>query len=220
MASMSQANAGLTITFANGDQLEGDEAGDVASYTDGMTSVSGTLTTRRVTDSMGNAGSALNPNSNSLGVSGGSSSSQFDGQESWTFDWDVNASFTGIQFGSFTSSDSFKISSSSWVGLSGVIPGTTSSSYDSSSGTFTLTDYGTASSTDDNFDLAAISGGVALDLAIGDDVTIMYGGSNGAIIENISFSLTAVPEPSSATLFGLACFSFGFVKTLRRNRIA
>lgn len=189
------AKADLIITFANGDSLDGDGAGGTASYTDATTGVTGVLTTQEVTDFAGGAGAVLNANADSLGVAGGDVSNMFDGMESWTFSWNISSSFLGINFNSFTGTDSFTISSNDWIGLSGVVS-KGSSSYNSLAGAFTLTDFGTI----DNFTLADITGGPALDLAAGSNMKIAYAASSGAsTIQNITFA-TAVPEPNSLVL--------------------
>lgn len=190
------AKADLIVTFANGDSLDGDGAGVTASYTDATTGVTGVLTTQQVTDFAGVAGAVLNANADSLGVtSDAGANDMFDGMESWTFSWNISSNFLGINFNNFTGTDSFTISSNDWIGLSGVVPGP-SSSYNSLAGAFTLTDFGTS----DDFTLADITGGPALDLAAGSNVKIAYAASSGAsTIQNITFA-TAVPEPNSLIL--------------------
>lgn len=193
------AKADLIVTFENGFNLDGDGSGDTASFTDASTGVTGVLTTHEVTDFAGDSGAVLNANADSLGVAGGEENSMFDGKESWTFSWNISSSFLGINFNSFTGSDSFSIGSNDWIGLVGVVP-RGSSSYNASTGVFTLTD----SVRNDNFTLADITGGAALDLAAGSNIKIAFAASTGAsTIQNITFA-TAVPEPNFLILFAVS----------------
>jgi hypothetical protein len=123
-----------------------------------MTTVVGMLTSRAFTDTIGNLDNAavLNPNSGTLGVNstGSNTAASFDNNESWTFDWDVQSSFLGIDVGSFTTAQNerFSVSSTDWIGLSGVMPGTPGSvNFNSATGTFTLVNNGSG----DVFDLTA-----------------------------------------------------------------
>lgn len=221
----SHLQASLVISFSNGDQLEGGGVNSGAVYSDSMTGVTGMLTTRTFTNTSGavDHSATLNPNSGSLGINstGSDSASAFDHQESWTFDWDVESSFLGIDLGSFTGAqnETFTIRSSDWIGLSGVAPGDPGSvTYHSATGAFMLTDNGTA----DVFDLLALTGGgVNLDVSAGTDITIGYRNlapmTQSAVVQSLTFSLsaTAVPEPSSFALISVLAI---FGMTRRRLR--
>jgi len=160
-----------------------------------------TLTTRTVTPS-----GYLNTTSSGLGINAeGTSdeSSQFDVGESWTFDWDVDTFFEGIDLLEVNAAgEAFTVQSNDWVNLAGVNPASSFVTYEPSTGTFTLT----GGEPGDDFDLADLTGGRPLPVSAGTDVVIAFTDADGdgaGYIERMSWSAassTAVPEPSGAAL--------------------
>jgi len=204
--------------FNDGHDLDNHDIGSSSLFTDGA--ITSTLTTRSLTEMDGTShttagsGVLLNTVSGSIGInSSGSSdsSSRFDNQEAWTFDWSTDSEFTFIDLAFFTSSatETFQLQSDDWKGLT-LTPGSASVSFNSSSGTFTLSDKGNL----DEFNLNDLSGGVTLAVAAGTDITISYS-NDGSNSSNTNASFTEmqfnlIPEPSVLSLLGLFTLTSAF----------
>lgn len=213
LALPSVSEATLIVTFSNGDTFDGDGATDTAGpFLDAASGVSSTLTTVAV-----NPSGALNANAGSLGIADGGGSS-FDNGESWTFQWDQSSEFEGIDFASFsTASESFSLTSTAFVGLGPLTPGDSNITFDNGLGRFT---FGSGDTSDD-FNLNDLSGGVLLPIAAGTPLTLAFSGapsSDSATLTTMSFSFTAVPEPSTSLLLAGALSLFAGIHRRRRGR--
>lgn len=209
------AHADLMITFADGDSFEGDTTGSMAGpFLDAATGTVGNITTLAV----GPAGAVLNPNAGTLGINAvgsGDTAGAFDDEELWAFSWDVDSQFTGIDF-VLGDDETFAIGAADWIGLT-LTPGSSAVSFDSLTGTFTISNGHTL----DDFDLDDLTGGVALDVLAGSFISIGFettgAAGNSAVISDISFALpAAVPEPGSMAL----CLCGAGVVVLRRRKRA
>jgi hypothetical protein len=198
------ADATAAIMFLNSDSFDGDVAGGTAGpFLDSASSVSGTITTTGVVP----GGSLVNTTSGQLGVNAPGTldtADSFDNGESWSFKWDVDSQFAGIDFGNYSTTTenlAFSVQSSAWIGL-GIIPGSTNVIFSSATGAFTFKD-GTASDIFTATDL--YDGGTVPTVLAGTDILISYtaGSTDNAVIQGMSFNLTAVPEPGSVMLLSL-----------------
>jgi len=198
------ANATAAIMFLNGDSFDGDVAGSTAGpFLDSASGVNGTITTTGVVP----GGSLVNTTSGQLGVNApgtADTADSFDNGESWSFKWDYNSQFAGIDFGNYSTTTEnlgFSVQSSAWIGL-GIIPGSTNVIFNSVTGAFTFRD-GTASDIFTATDL--YDGGTVPTVSAGTDILISYtaGTTDNAVIQGMSFNLIAVPEPGSVVLLSL-----------------
>jgi hypothetical protein len=198
------ADATAAITFLNSDSFDGDVAGGTAGpFLDSASAVSGMITTTGVTP----GGSLVNTTSGQLGINApgtGDTADSFDNGESWSFKWDHDSQFAGIDFGNYSTTTenlAFSVQSSAWIGL-GVIPGSANVVFNSATGAFTFND-GTASDIFTATDLYG-AGSVPTVLA-GTGILISYtaGSTDNAVIQGMSFNLIAVPEPGSVMLLSL-----------------
>jgi hypothetical protein len=197
------ANATAAIMFLNGDSFDGNVAGSTAGpFLDSATSVSGTITTTSVMP----GGSLVNTTSGQLGVNAPGTldtADSFDNGESWSFKWNVDSQFAGIDFGNYSTATEnlgFSVQSSAWIGL-GISPGSTNVLFSSATGAFTFRD-GTAS---DIFTVTDLYGAGSVPTVLaGTDILISYtaGSTDNAVIQGMSFNLP-VPEPTSITLLSL-----------------
>ncbi|HID24135.1 MAG TPA: hypothetical protein EYP14_17280 [Planctomycetaceae bacterium] len=189
---------GLILDFREGQagnvaaQFDGDGAGDPAGpFFDSATGISATLTTRSVAPS-----GSLNTTASGLGLNAVGTedqSAEFDVGESWTFDWNVDVYFEGIDLiGVNTTGEYFTIQSDAWINRAGVNPASSDVSFSASTGTFTLT----GGELGDDFDLIDLTGGTLLPVPAGTDIVISFGDSaapGSGIIERMQWA--TVPEP-------------------------
>ena len=208
------AGATAAIGFLNSDSFDGDVAGSLSGpFTDPTTLVTGLITTTGVMP----GGSLVNTTSGQLGINApgsGDIADSFDGGEGWSFKWDQNSQFAGIDFGNYSTTTenlAFSIQCSAWIGL-GITPGSANVVFNGLLGTFNFKD-GTAS---DIFTVTDLyGGGVVPTIPAGTDLMISYApaGADNALIQGISFNLTTVPEPSAFALLAL-----GLVLASRTSR--
>jgi hypothetical protein len=125
--------------------------------------------------------------------------------QNWTFSLDKTISFDAIDM--FSYNETMYLQSSAWVGDANTSG--TGWTFDGTTGTFSL--LGSAG-TDPLFDFT--SAGVS-DVAAGTDIFFGYTGSAGGGEQMRSFTITVIPEPSTALLLGLGG---GLLCLLRRRR--
>jgi len=203
-------HADLIINFTNGDSFDGDVAGSTAGpfNIDGL---SGTITTRGVAPD-----GSVNTTSGRLGInasSGTDTADKFDDGESWTFDWNIDTFFQGVNFQEFsTPTETFAIQSNDWIGLS-ITPGNGEISFSDTFGAFTFT----SGDISDDFNLNDLSGGARLPVYAQNDVVFTYSdsaGGNGSI-QSMTF---ATPEPGTLILGTVASIALAGYQLCRRSR--
>lgn len=189
------ADAAVVISMVDSrlafhDKKAGDTSGP---FLDAESGVSGTITTTRVTDSAGNPGASVFIDTN--GSQTGVNNTQISGQESWSFQWDVDTQLLHIDYSSLNGTGVAAIQSDAWIGLA-ITPGTTSAHFDSVTGTFTLDgdlpgDTFTQSHLYGTGDVPVIPGGTEITLfsATGDSYAIGAG-----------FTWALIPEPATLSV--------------------
>ena len=220
--------ADLVVNNFNAQGFDNDGVGDTSSpITDGSTGTVVTFTTRFVT-----GGGTLFAATDELGVDRGAAGSAdgdragfFDDGDRWSFDADQSLSLTRVVFADFSraqntsNEDIVLMQSNDWVGLSGVTPEFDQVMFDSGSGTFTFTAISASDGNDFDFTLSRISGGVALPISAGTDITFTDASNNtfGWQLDIMEFTTNAVPEPSSfLVLLLVVIVTVGF---RRQNRM-
>lgn len=205
-----QTNAATLLDFEDAG-ISSEFEGDVANDTAGPFSIDGVpavVTTLSVTGFLDLSPFGLGINSGG----GDPASTSFNIGESWTFQISTTVSLDGIDIGGLQNQESFRLSSSAWINLGGVVPGV-GVVYDAPSGTFTLVDDSVPS---DLYTSDYLTGGVDLIVPSGvaitiGDLTSTFGPNDE--VELQSLTLTAIPEPSISLLVGL-----GLLSLLRRWR--
>ncbi len=211
------ANADFVISFTNGNDFEGhdgasgdggDEAGP---FVDSVSGVSTTLTTSVVAP-IGE--SSLNPNSGTLGISSDSgNNAAFDDGEFWTFSFDKNVSFQGIDFVAFSeTTETFTVQSAAFAGLT-IDPGDSNITFSGDTFTFESAD------TSDDFNVDDIFGGDIVEIASGTGITIAFQSTatDFAQVGSLTFAAASVPEPAHLSLaaFGV----LGWMYKRRRKKL-
>ena len=167
------ARASVEINFegADGDAFDGDGAGD-------MTTVQGfTFTTQSVGPNNGTLSKGFELGVDSSGSGMDSSTSAFnendaEGMETWEFTLGVPIEFEGIDIAALSTNESIMLQSDAWIGLMGVVPASGNISFDMATGKFTFTDV--AGTSDDDYDLNDLTGGVVLPVAMGTSITFGF----------------------------------------------
>lgn len=214
-SSARNASATAGIMFLNSDSFDGDGIGGTAGpFLDPASGISGTITTTGIMP----GGSLVNTTSGQLGINApgtGDTANSFDNGESWSFVWDYDSQFAGIDFGNYSTATenlAFSVQSSAWIGL-GIIPGSVNVVFNNATGAFTFAD-GTASDIFTAMDL--YGAGSVPTVSAGTDILISYtaGSTDNAVIQGMSFNLIAIPEPISVTLL-----SFGALLIAGRRKL-
>ena len=216
--------ASVTLTFANGDQFDGDGVGDTVDLdalssglvltTSGLNATGVGLNSVTAVNMQGVDTSGLGINSvgsnSTTGDVGGQVNSLNSGElEFWSFSFNQDILFKGIDLIFFGNSETLTFGSDAWSGLS-VTPGSTAVSF--SGGIFELDGVGVPQ---DNFTLSELTDGDSLRLPAGSAITIQAGANTSTRIQ--SLSLWAVPEPASCFVW-LTISTLGLLVPHRRKR--
>jgi len=212
----SQSHAGLVISvgtfssgagstngnpFGSGGDFDDHVNGSTVNFSGGGSTV--VLTTQTVSPS-----GDLGVNSAGLGVNAtgsGDEASGFDVGESWSFSFDTAGMLTDLDFGVLTDSgdEFFTISSASL-------------------GTLTFENNGAADQFAGTDSADNVFGNI--NIAANEIITLSYfspeNADGNSRLEGFQFAAitTAVPEPTSATLFGMASMGLCMIQGLRRRR--
>lgn len=202
------------INFESTDGLEflGDSVGDTA----GPFTIDGydvTFTTQDIVPS-----GVVATSSFGLGVDSGTGDpdpGSFNVGETWVVSADHRLNFMGLELGGLQTEETFSVQSNSWINLSGIVTGT-GVTYESSSGTFVLTD----GPVGDAFTLNELTGGVLLPVFNGSSIsfgnlTSTFGPNDDVELQNIT--LQAIPEPASIQ-YALLIAAGGLLRSTRRRR--
>ncbi len=218
--SISPASADFLLTFDDGDSFDGDAATQMNDATDqagpfNLGSIqSAILTTRKINGVVASTEqNTLETNEfklgiDSAGVNGGEKNNWNDG-ESWTFDFNAEVHFAGINLGGMTSGEAFTVQSDSFIGFVPVGALGDGVSFNSATGTFTFS----GDANNDDFEVSDL-GGNAAKITAGDEVTIAFSGGE-AFVQSLTLS-SAIPEPGSGML--IVVLAAGLAIGQRRRR--
>lgn len=199
-------NASKILASDEGDAaaLEGDGGGDTTTLT--LSADDGGETIDLTSSAVFNGGTAQTLGMSTVGMGIGNDK-WGNGPQGWTFSFDQPVGFDGIGFNDAGGSgEGLKIESTAWA----------NETVDASGQNWTFTSDGTSGqfniigSDGPAFDFT--SAGVS-DVAAGTPITIEHNSGNGGS-SMTSFTITAIPEPSTALISGL----FGVAFFLRRRR--
>lgn len=190
----SHSTASVIIDFGDFDT---DVAGSVSPlYLDADTGNSGNITTIEVTDTDGTPGATIDASGSQRGID----NSNITEDESWTFSWNVDTRFLGIDWSGIGNGEFAGVQSDAWIGAS-ITPGSANASFDSITGTFTLGngESGDRFTEEDLFGTSTIPV-----ISAGTGITIFNANfdTNAIAIGTDSTweLLTAIPEPGSISL--------------------
>lgn len=190
-----EGDAGVGLT--NGTDNNGlhlDEAGDSTVLTLSADDGGGAITFTTINVSGGN-------NLFMDGDSMGHGNDKWGANQNWTFSLDQTISFDALSFKASLGAQTMTLKSAAWVG--GTDTAGTGWSFDGTTGEFSISGAG-----DFDFTSAGVS-----DVAAGTSIGFGFFESTAGGIELSSFTITAIPEPTTALLGGL-----GFLALLRRRR--
>jgi len=217
--------ASIKLVFSDGDAFDGNVVGDTVSLAGGLD-----LTTQAL-NSTGlslNSVTPANPANAGLGINSvggntmgsnprGDGSGRFDALsnpselEFWSFSFNSDINFEGIDFALLGNSEAMTLGSAAWIGLT-LVPATPAAvTFDSVSGVFTLGGSGVPG---DDFTLNDLTGGDSLFVSAGESITIGAAADTSARLQ--SLTLTAVPEASSCLIWGL----FSLIVVVRARKPA
>ena len=220
-------HADLVVANFNALGFDNDRVGDSSDpILDPDTGTVVTFTTRFITGdgTLWASSDELGIDRGAVGGAGGDRAGFFDDGDAWSFDADQHLSLTRVMFADFSraqltaNEDVVLMQSDDWIGLANVSPDLDQVAFNAASGTFTFTAIPWSEGNDFDFDLGQISGGVALPVFAGTDITFTDASNNtfGWQLDAMEFTTNAVPEPTSIPIFILAT---SFTVSRRRRRV-
>lgn len=218
--------ADLVVGNFNALGFDNDRVGDTSDpILDPDTGTVVTFTTRFITGdgTLWASSDELGIDRGAVGGDGGDRAGFFDDGDAWSFDADQDLSLIRVTFADFSraqltaNEDVVLMQSNDWIGLANVSPDLDQVSFNSSTGTFTFTAIPWSEGNDFDFDLGQISGGTALPVFAGTDITFTDASNNtfGWQLDRMDFTTNAVPEPASVPLVVLA---MSFTVSMHRRR--
>ena len=201
VTSANAATTFITNTGGNAAALEGDAAGTVTGLTLSAEDGGGTINLKTIAiHSSGADPEELGMNTVSMGVSNEKWGTAFGapGYQLWRFSFDQEIDFLGLGFIAGGGDIKMRLSSTAWAGETGTTGTGWSFSSTGIEGTFTINSADSPASLD--FSSAGVSS-----IAADTEMTIAFDGAEAdGGIQMTSFTIAAVPEPSSAAaLFGV-----------------
>ena len=198
----------VTNDNGNAADLDGAVATTITSLTLSSEDGGGTLNLTTSSVLLSNAESALGMDANSLGVNGDKFGINGGDPQTWIFSFDQTLSFDGftlIDESANNTRDTMYITSSAWIG--NTVTDGSNWSFNSTTGTITTDDIPYSSTAYDftGAGLANITSGTTITMALAT-------GNGGTGLQ--SFTVSPIPEPSTALLAGL----FSLTGVMRRRR--
>jgi hypothetical protein len=148
-----------------------------------------------------------------INAAGSDRADRFDDGEQWTFDWNIDTFFQGVNLGDFsTATETFSIQSDDWIDLS-ISPGSSEITFDATTGKLMFA----AGDSSDDFTLDDLTGGSLLPVSAGTDIAISFSDTGGqnASLQSIT---VANPEPGTLVLGSLAATVLLAFRSRRRKR--